>query len=453
MPEFLQTRKECRMRGATFKGGTHPFDGKDLSKDLPVKKIQPVGEVVYPLSQHIGAPANPVVQPGDKILVGQTIGEAAGFVSTDICSSVSGTVKKIEPRLTVSGNMVNSIIVENDHAYTTVEGFGEERDYTKLSKEEIREIIKKAGIVGMGGAGFPTHVKLAPKDEQSIDYILVNGAECEPYLTSDYRMMLECPEKIVGGLKVILSLFPNAVGYICIEDNKPEAIRVLEKETLGVDRISVKVLKTKYPQGAERTLIYAATGRMINSKMLPADAGCVVNNVDTVISIYHAVCKHIPLIRRIVTVTGEGANHPQNFEVPTGMSYKEVLEQAGGCSEDTVKIVSGGPMMGMALFDIEVPVMKTSSALLCMTKDEVAEFEPTACIRCGRCVSVCPSKLVPQKMLEYAEKFDNDGFEKVYGMECYECGSCTYVCPAKRRLTQSFKQTRKSVMDARRKKS
>lgn len=441
------------MRGATFKGGTHPFDGKDLSKDLPVKKIQPVGEVVYPLSQHIGAPANPVVQPGDKILVGQTIGEAAGFVSTDICSSVSGTVKKIEPRLTVSGNMVNSIIVENDHAYTTVEGFGEERDYTKLSKEEIREIIKKAGIVGMGGAGFPTHVKLAPKDEQSIDYILVNGAECEPYLTSDYRMMLECPEKIVGGLKVILSLFPNAVGYICIEDNKPEAIRVLEKETLGVDRISVKVLKTKYPQGAERTLIYAATGRMINSKMLPADAGCVVNNVDTVISIYHAVCKRIPLIRRIVTVTGEGANHPQNFEVPTGMSYKEVLEQAGGCSEDTVKIVSGGPMMGMALFDIDVPVMKTSSALLCMTKDEVAEFEPTACIRCGRCVSVCPSKLVPQKMLEYAEKFDNDGFEKVYGMECYECGSCTYVCPAKRRLTQSFKQTRKSVMDARRKKS
>lgn len=441
------------MRSATFKGGTHPFDGKDLSKDLPVKKIQPAGEVVYPLSQHIGAPANPVVSPGDYVLVGQTIGEAGGFVSTDICSSVSGTVKKIEPRLTVSGNMVNSVIIENDNEYTTVEGFGEDRDYTKLSKEEIRDIIKKAGIVGMGGAGFPTHVKLAPKDDQAIDYILVNGAECEPYLTSDYRMMLECPEKIVGGLKVILSLFPNAVGYICIEDNKPEAIRVLEKETMGEERISVKVLKTKYPQGAERTLIYASTGRMINSKMLPADAGCVVNNIDTVISIYHAVCKHIPLIRRIVTVTGEGANHPQNFEVPTGMSYKEVLEQAGGCSDDTVKIISGGPMMGMALFDIDVPVMKTSSALLCMTKDEVAEFEPTACIRCGRCVSVCPSKLVPQKMLEYAEKFDNDGFEKVYGMECYECGSCTYVCPAKRRLTQSFKQTRKSVMDARRKKA
>lgn len=440
------------MRGATFKGGTHPYDGKELSKDLPVKKLLPTGEMVYPLSQHIGAPAEPIVQVGDSVLVGQTIAKASGFVSTDICSSVSGTVKKIEPRLTVSGAMVNAIVVENDNAYEKVEGFGEKRDYTSLDKGEIRDIIKQAGIVGMGGAGFPTHVKLAPKDDNAIDYILVNGAECEPYLTSDYRMMLECPEAIVGGLQVILSLFPNAKGYICIEDNKPEAIRVLQEQTKGEERISVKVLKTKYPQGAERTLIYAATGRMINSKMLPADAGCVVNNIDTVISIYNAVCKNIPLIRRIVTVTGEGANHPQNFEVPTGMSYKEVLSQAGGCSEDTVKIVSGGPMMGMALFNIDVPVMKTSSALLCLTKDEVAEHEPTACIRCGRCVSVCPSKLVPQKMLEYAERFDNEGFEKVFGMECYECGSCTYVCPAKRRLTQSFKQTRRSVMDSRRKK-
>ncbi|MCR4803041.1 MAG: electron transport complex subunit RsxC [Lachnospiraceae bacterium] len=438
------------MKGGTFKGGTHPFGGKDLSKDLPVKKIKPSGEVVYPVSQHIGAPSNPIVQVGDQIKVGQTIAEAGGFVSTDICSSVSGTVKKIEPRLTVSGAMVNAIVVENDDKYETVDGFGEDRDYSKLSKDEIRDIIKKAGIVGMGGAGFPTHVKLAPKDDNAIDYVLVNGAECEPYLTSDYRMMIECPEMIVGGLKVILSLFPNAKGYICIEDNKPEAIEKMQEAVKGVDKVEVKVLKTKYPQGAERTLIYASTGRTINSKMLPADAGCVVNNIDTVISIYNAVCKNIPLIRRIVTVTGEGALHPQNFEVPTGMNYAEVLEAAGGCSEDTVKIVSGGPMMGMALFDLNVPVMKSSSALLCMTKDEVAEHEPSPCIRCGRCVSVCPSKLVPQKMLEYAERFDNEGFEKIFGMECYECGSCTYVCPAKRRLTQSFKETRRSVLDARR---
>lgn len=439
------------MRGATFKGGTHPFEGKDLSKDLPVKKILPAGELVFPLSQHIGAPAKPIVEPGDKVLVGQTIAEAGGFVSTDICSSVSGTVKKIEPRLTVSGAKIDSIIIENDNEYNAVEGFDTDRDYKQLSKSEIRDIVKKAGIVGMGGAGFPTHVKLSPKDDNSIDYILVNGAECEPYLTSDYRMMLECPEKIVGGLKVILSLFEKAQGYICVEDNKPEAIKLLQELVQGEERIEVKVLKTKYPQGAERQLIYASTGRKINSKMLPADAGCIVNNVDTVISIYHAVCKNIPLIRRIVTVTGEGANSPRNFEVPTGMNYKEVLEQAGGCSEDTVKIVSGGPMMGMALFDINVPVMKTSSALLCLTTDEVAEQEPTACIRCGRCVSVCPSKLIPQKMVEYAERFDNEGFEKMFGMECYECGTCTYVCPAKRRLTQSFKQTRRSILDSRRK--
>ena len=440
------------MLGATFKGGTHPFGGKDMSKDLPVKKIVPEGEMVYPVSQHIGAPAKPVVQPGDQVLVGQTIAEAAGFVSTDICSSVSGTVKKIEPRLTVCGAMVDSIIVENDNQYTAVEGFGEKREWKSLSKEEIRTIIQKAGIVGMGGAGFPTHVKLAPKDDNAIDYVLVNGAECEPYLTSDYRMMLECPEEIIGGLEVVLSLFPNAQGYICVEDNKPEAIAVLQEKVKGRDRISVKVLKTKYPQGAERTLIYASTGRKINSSMLPADAGCVVNNIDTIISIYKAVCETTPLIRRIVTVTGEGAKHPQNFQVPTGTSYKEVLEQAGGCTDDTVKIVSGGPMMGMALFDLDVPVMKTSSALLCMTKDAVAEFEPSPCIRCGRCVSVCPSQLVPQKMLACAEKGDEEGFVKLHGMECYECGSCTYVCPAKRRLTQAFKQARRSVADHRRKK-
>lgn len=438
------------MTEGTFKGGIHPFDGKDMSKEFPVKEIFPETEVVYPVSQHIGAPAKPVVQPGDAVLVGQTIAEAGGFVSVDICSSVSGVVKKIEPRTLASGIKVDSIIIENDKEYNKCPGFGEERDYKKLTKEEIRNIVKKAGIVGMGGAGFPTHVKLTPKEDDAIEYVLINGAECEPYLTSDYRMMLECPEKIVKGLEVILSLFPNAKGYICVEDNKPEAIRALKSVVKEQERIEVKVLKTKYPQGAERTLIYAATGRKINSKMLPSDAGCIVNNIDTVIAVYHAVCMNIPLIRRIITVTGDGANTPHNVQVPIGMSYKEVLEQAGGCSSQTVKIVNGGPMMGMALYTLEVPVVKTSSALLCLTKDEVAEQEPTPCIRCGRCVDACPSKLIPQKMLEYAEKFDNEGFEKIFGMECYECGSCTYVCPAKRRLTQSFKQTRKSILDSRR---
>lgn len=439
------------MKASTFKGGVHPFEGKDLSKDLPIKELQPGNELVYLMSQHIGAPAKPVVAVGDKVLIGQKIGEAGGFISADICSSVSGTVKSIEPRMTTSGSKGLAIVVKNDEEYKAVPGFGEKRDYTKLSKEEIRKYVKEAGIVGMGGAGFPTHVKLTPKDDNAIDYVLVNGAECEPYLTSDYRLMLEQPEKLVTGLKVILSLFDKAQGYICIEDNKPDAIKKLQDLVQGENRIEVKVLKTKYPQGAERQLIYASTGRKINSTMLPSDAGCIVNNVDTVIAVYNAVCESKPLIERVVTVTGDAVKTPQNFMVKTGMNSREVVEAAGGFKTPPVKIVSGGPMMGVALFTLDVPITKISSAFLCMTKDEVAEHEPSPCIRCGRCVEACPSKLVPQKMMEYAERFDDEGFQSIHGMECYECGSCTYVCPAKRRLTQSFKQTRRSIMDSRRK--
>ncbi len=436
----------------TFKGGTHPFEGKELSKDLPIQVIMPGKELVYPMSQHIGAPSQPIVSVGDRVLVGQKIADAGGFVSAVTCSSVSGTVKAIEPRLTVSGSPSLSIVIENDEKYEPIPTLGQKRDYEKLSKAEIRDIIKEAGIVGMGGAGFPTHVKLTPKNENAIDYVLVNGAECEPYLTSDYRMMMEEPEKIVGGLKVILRLFDNAKGLISIEDNKMDAVAKLQALVKDEPRIEVKVLKTKYPQGAERQLISASTGREINSSMLPADAGCVVNNIDTVISIYMAVCESTPLIRRIVTITGDAIKTPRNFNVKTGTCYKDLIEPAGGFKQEPVKIVSGGPMMGMALFSLEVPVTKTSSALLCLTKDAVAEQEPTACIRCGRCVEACPSHLIPQKMLEYAERFDDEGFQKLYGMECYECGSCTYVCPAKRRLTQAFKQTRRSILDSRRKK-
>ena len=440
------------MKLATFKGGIHPDDGKALSKDFPIKEVNPKGELVYPMSQHIGAPAKPIVNVGDKVLVGQKIGEASGFVSANIVSSVSGTVKAIEPRLTVAGNYVTSIVVENDNEYTEVEGIGTPRDYTKLSKEEIRNIVKEAGIVGMGGAGFPNHIKITPKDDESIEYVIVNGAECEPYLTSDYRAMLERPERVIGGLKVMLSLFPNAQGIIGIEDNKPDCIELMTKQTQDEDNITVIPLKTKYPQGAERQLIYATTGRKINSSMLPADAGCIVDNVDTVSSIYMAVCKSTPLMRRIVTVAGDAINSPCNFDVRTGTNYAELIDEAGGFKTEPQKIVSGGPMMGMALFDLNIPVTKTSSALLAMTKDEVAAHEPSACIRCGRCVAACPSNLIPQKMLEYAERFDDEGFISLNGMECYECGSCTYVCPAKRRLTQAFKQTRRSILDNRKKK-
>lgn len=438
---------------ATFIGGIHPYEGKELSEDKPIQVLAPEKgeEMVYPLSQHIGAPAKPLVAKGDQVLKGQKIAEAGGFISANILSSVSGTVKGIEPRLVANGAMVQSIIVENDGEEKTVEGFGEKRDYTKLSKEEIRNIIKEAGIVGLGGAGFPTHVKLTPKDEAAIDTVIVNAAECEPFLTSDYRLMIEQPERLVGGLKVILQLFDNAKGVIGIENNKPEAIKKLTELTKDEPRIEVCPLLTKYPQGGERTLIYAVTKREINSAMLPADAGCVVDNVDTVISIYNAVCESTPLNRRIFTVTGDAVANPQNFEVRLGTNTRKVVDAAGGFKEEPEKMVSGGPMMGQALFSLDFPVVKTSSAVTCFTKDQVAAMEPTPCIRCGKCVEVCPEHLIPQMMMDVAERNDLEGFQKLNGMECVECGCCAYTCPAKRPLTQAFKELRKAVAASRRK--
>ena len=379
------------------------------------------------------------------MLVGQKIGEPGGFVSSPVICSVSGTVKAVEKRRVVNGSMVDCIIVENDGEYNTVEGLGADRDPSTLSKQEILDIVKEAGIVGLGGAGFPTHVKLAPKAPEKIDYVIVNGAECEPYLTSDYRVMLEEPEKVVGGLKVMLQLFDNAKGVIGIENNKPEAIKKMEELVKDEPRIEVCPLLTKYPQGGERTLIYAVTGRSVNSSMLPADAGCIVDNVDTVAAIYMAVCKTTPLLRKIITVTGDAIANPKNFSVRLGTNYQELIEAAGGFKKDPEKVISGGPMMGMALFDLNVPVAKTSSALTCLSKDVVAEMEPTACIRCGRCVSACPEFLVPQKLYKAAVKHDIEAFKKLNGMECVECGSCAWICPARKPLTQAFKEMRVAV--------
>ncbi|MDF2537129.1 MAG: hypothetical protein K0S76_150 [Herbinix sp.] len=437
------------MGKSTFPGGIHTYDGKELTMDKHTTVLLPKGDLVYPMAQHIGAPAKPIVAKGDKVLIGQKIGEASGMISSNIISSVSGTVKAVEKRLTVSGNMIESIIIENDNEYQKVEGFGENRDYTKLSKADIRNYIKEAGIVGLGGAGFPTNVKLTPKDDSKIDYVIVNAAECEPYLTSDYRMLLEEPENIIGGLKIIMQLFENARGIVAIEDNKPEAIRIMQELTASEEKIDVRVLKTKYPQGGERQLIYAVTERKLNSKKLPADVGCVVDNVDTVIAIYNAVAKSTPLIRKIVTVSGDAIRNPQNFNVAIGIDYAEILEAAGGFIERPEKMVSGGPLMGIALYTCNVPVIKTSSALLGFLKDKAA-VEESPCIRCGKCAEKCPLNLLPFQLAAFGDRSDEENFVRLGGLECCNCSCCTYICPAKRNLNQSINQTKNSVLAKRR---
>ena len=436
----------------TFRGGIHPYEGKELSKDHPIEKYLPKGDLVYPLSQHIGAPSVPCVKKGDTVLAGQKIADAGGFVSVPLHASVSGTVKGIEKRLNATGSMVDCIVIENDQQYQETE-FQEAR-LEDLTKEEILNRIKEGGVVGMGGAGFPTHVKLAPKDPSKIEYILVNGAECEPYITSDYRRMIEEPEKVVQGLQVILTLFDSAKGYICIEDNKPDCIAKMKELVKDIDRIEVKEMMTKYPQGGERTLIYAATGREINSSMLPADVGCVVDNVETVISVYKAVILGRPVNSRVVTVTGDGIKEPKNLLVLAGTDMSELVDAAGGLKGKIAKAISGGPMMGFALYDLHVPCTKTTSAFLFLEHDAVSEAQEiqTACINCGRCVSVCPGHVLPARLAKLAERGDMAGFEALDGMECCECGCCSYICPAKRPLTQSIKSMRKMVLASRRKK-
>ena len=400
----------------TFRGGIHPDDGKAMSKDKPIREVLPKGELVYPLSQHIGAPAKAIVAKGDHVLAGQKIAEAGGFVSANIFASVSGTVKAIEARLGVAGGMQESIVIENDGLYEEVE-FSPERKLADISGKEIIEIIKEAGIVGMGGAGFPTHVKYMPKDPSAIDHIIVNCAECEPYLTSDYRRMMEEPEKIVGGLQAAMKIFDGrAKGVLAVEDNKKDAAAKLREAAKGIPDIEVVELKTKYPQGAERQLIFAVTGRQINSSMLPADAGCVVNNCDTIHAIYEAVHFGRPVMKKVMTITGNAIKEPQNLRVRTGTNFRELIEEAGGFTSEPEKIIAGGPMMGIPLISLDVPVVKTSSAILCMTKDEVAACEETACINCGRCVSVCPGRIIPAKLADYAKRHDKESFEKANGM-------------------------------------
>lgn len=443
------------MGDKTFRGGVHPAGRKELSQDKPLVPYLPKGELVFMTAQHIGKPATPVVKKGDQILAGQIIAEASGFVSTNIVSSVSGTVKAVEPRPTAAGTMAEAIVVENDGNYTLAEGVGVETDYTTLSNQEILTKVKNAGIVGMGGAGFPTHVKLTVKEPEKINYIIANGAECEPYITSDDQLMRSKADEIVTGMEIILRLFPNAVGIIGIENNKPEAIASMQKACEGHEKVSVLPLQTKYPQGGERSLISVIAGKHLKLGMLPADAGCVVDNVATVRAIYRAVCFNEPLMERSVTITGESVVNPGNFMVKIGTSCAELVEECGGFKADAPakKVLSGGPMMGIPMPSLNVPICKNNNAVTALSFDDVekAESQMTACLRCGRCSRVCPLGLSPQLMQVAAMRKDYERYEKkLYGLDCIACGCCTYNCPAKRPLMQLFKVTKAEIMAAKR---
>ena len=433
----------------TFHGGVHPAQHKELSKESPLTQLLPKGELVYMTNQHIGKPASPVVKKGDRVLAGQIIAEAGGFVSANIVSSVSGTVKAVEPRKNASGGSAMAIVVENDGEYTLAEGVGVECDTNGLTGQEILSKVQKAGIVGMGGAGFPTHVKLTVKTPEKIDYVIANGAECEPYITCDDQLMRTKAAEIVEGMEYMLRLFPNAKGVVVVENNKPEAIAAMEQACQGHDRVYVQPVKTKYPQGGERSLITVITGKHLKLGMLPADAGCVVDNVATIYAIYRAVKFNEPLMERGFTVSGDAVQNPGNFIVKIGTSHQELVDACGGFKQDPKKVLSGGPMMGFAMTGLEAPICKNNNALTCLTVDEVeiAEGQMTACLRCGRCSRACPLGLSPQLMQVAAIRKDYDRYEhKLYGLDCIGCGCCTYGCPAKRPLMQLFKTTKAEIM-------
>ncbi len=441
------------MKLSTFKRGIHIHDGKEHTSSCAIQKINPkTGQVLmFPMSQHLGAPCEPLVAKGDTVLLGQKIGDSEAFVCAPIHSSVSGVVTDIKEIITPTGITSKAVFIENDGLDTPAEDLHDFKDYAKIPKDQLLKIIKEAGIVGLGGAGFPTHIKLNPPADKVIDYIIINAAECEPYLTTDHRVMLEETPRLVRGLQVMLSLHPKAKGIIGIETNKPDCIAKLQEATKDISNIEIVGLKPKYPQGAEKQLIYACTGREVPSGGLPADIGCIVNNVDTCIAIERAAYRARPLIRKVVTLVGSCLKNPGNYKVRLGQSLSDILDEIGGFKSQPTKIISGGPMMGVAAFSTDIPICKTSAAFIFLT-DKEAHIPPERnCIRCGKCVRYCPIGLLPFELNQAALASDLDLFGKCNGGDCIECGCCSYVCPSKRHLAQSIRAYRRELL-ARRKK-
>ncbi len=430
---------------ATFRGGIHPPDKKALAAGSSITDTKPPKIIVVPLSQHAGAPCKPLVSIGQEVKKGEVIGEAGGFVSAPVHASVSGKVVAIAEFPNAMGRLVNSIVIENDgkEEWTSLK---DNPDYLNLPAEELKEKIKAAGIVGLGGAAFPTSVKLSPPKEKPINAVLINGAECEPYLTADYRLMLEKPREIVEGLKILMKVLNVTKGYIGIENNKPDAVKIMTDAAQGAPGVEVIACEVKYPQGAEKMLIKACVDREVPPRGLPMDVGVVVQNVGTALAIYEAARFGKPLIERVVTVTGEGIKEPKNLMARVGAKIADLVEEAGGLKDGAAKIIAGGPMMGFAIASLDIPVTKGTSGILVMPESEIEhseEFGP--CIRCGRCIGACAMGLQPF-MLSILSEIGHYEEAKEYNLfDCFECGSCAYVCPAKRPIVQLVRLAKSMV--------
>jgi electron transport complex protein RnfC len=439
------------MAARTFRSGVHPRDEKHWTEHKATENAPLPERLFVPLSQHIGAPARAVVTKGDKVLAGQVIGEPVGFVSARVHAPTSGTVRKIDLHPHPLGTPQPAVEIEADGEDAWSDDLGAMADPFQAASDVLRRRILEAGIVGMGGATFPTHVKLSPPPEFTIDIVILNGVECEPYLTADHRLMLEAPDKIVSGLQIVLSIFGLPRGFIGIEKNKPDAIEVLGKRAGGIGFAEVVPLAVKYPQGAEKQLIRAVTGRKVPSGALPMAVGVLVQNVGTVAAIWDAVSAGKPLVERAVAVTGPAVREPKNLRVRVGTTIRHLVELCGGLSDDAGMVILGGPMMGLAQYDLDVPAIKGTSGVLCLPRPMVRAAPCGPCINCGRCVNACPMGLSPttiRMLIDHGLVAEADDWN---ALDCIECGACSYVCPAWIPLVQSIRYAKGEVMAHRRK--
>ena len=433
----------------TFKRGIHPPEHKSATEALAITDAPRPAEVVLPLSQHTGAPCAALVDKGDEVKAGQPVGDVGAFVSAPVHASVSGVVTAVEPRPTPLGRSVECVVVEAapDDEWVLMDPLTEAE---RSAPQAIKDRVRAAGIVGMGGAAFPTHVKLSPPEGLAIDTLLVNGAECEPYITADHRLMLERPGEIVSGACLLRTAIGARDLIICIEENKPDAIESMGAACAGTDA-RVQVLQTKYPQGGEKQLITAVLGRRVPSGGLPLHVGVVVNNAATALAVHDAVSAGRPLVERVVTVAGPAIPRPANLRARLGTPFSTLVDDCGGLAETTRKVLMGGPMMGLAQTGLDVPVVKGTSCILAL--EDAGEEQERPCIRCGLCVDHCPMGLVPTRLAKMVRAGDLDAAEAWGVADCMECGSCAYVCPARIPLAQLMKYGRAQVLARRRKAS